>query len=393
MKKTVLVIGLGWEQEPLIEKLIEFNYSLIGIHYNNDYNKNISYKKVFVNDFWEIKEVLQFCETVKFDAVISDQDDYGHFLQSLIAEKYNLPGPKIQQAQFSLNKYLQRKQALLHKIKIPNFKLVISPNNILEFVKENDYPVILKPVDNRGSIGVVKITKDTDIFKAYQLAIENSHSHLLLVEKFIEGIEYTVDGFCFPEPKSLAIAEKRKIDSKRQVSVDIKYPAELKPKIYNEVLENNKKVANAMGYKFGFIHAEYIITQNNEIYLVEIANRGGGCFTSEIILPNVTDIPVLDYYINMCLGHKIDNDNIIIQKNEVLLKFFNFNNGLIKKIKGVSDLKNNKKVLQYHFFVKEGSEINNMTSDADRHGFVIVKNENVREYSNKIIEKITIEYK
>jgi biotin carboxylase len=394
MNKTVLILGIGWEQEPLIQKLHDKGCELIGVHYNEHYTKIVDFKNVFITDLWDVNEIMKFCDSQSFDAVISDQDDYGHFLQALIAEKYNLPGPKIEQAQLSLNKLLQRQRCAIGEVKIPEFSLVTCPDDILSFTSHFGFPVILKPLDNRGSIGVVKINNEDEVFDAFQLACSNAHSHLMIVERFIKGYEVTVDGFCFPEPKSLAIAEKGKLDEKRQVSVDIKYPAELNEELYSEILENNENVADCLGYDFGFIHGEYMITEDEEIYLVELANRGGGCYTSEIILPNVSDIPVVDLYIQLCLGEIESIDYKEPSKNNVILKFFNFENGFINKINGLEQLASDENVLKHHFFVQEGTEIKNMTSDADRHGFVIVKDKaNVREYCAEVINNIYIDYK
>lgn len=393
MGKTVLVLGIGWEQEPMIKKIHDLGWKVIGIHYNSSFNPIIPYDNVFQCDLWDINKVLKICDSIKFDAVISDQDDYGHFLQAFIAEKFNLPGPTINQAQLSLNKYLQREECNKNGIKTPEYKLVSSPQEGEEFAKENGFPIILKPVDNRGSIGVVKVNTKKELFSAFEIACINSHSHLVIAERFIKGFEVTVDGFCFPKPKSLAVAEKGKLDDERQVSVDIKYPAELDSDLYQKIMQNNEDVAEALGYNFGMLHGEYIITSENEIYLVELANRGGGCYTSSIVVPNVSGVPILDYYIDLCLG--IEDEFLIknVEKNETVLKFFNFQNGLIKNIIGINFLKQNSNVLNHHFYIKEGEKIENMTNDADRHGFVIVTSDKkVRDKTNRIIERIKIDY-
>lgn len=392
--KTALVLSLGWEQEPMIQKIHDLGWEVIGIHYHENYNPIIDYKKVFIADLWDLRKVLEICDSIEFDAVISDQDDYGHFLQAVIAEKYNLPGPKIAQAQLSLNKILQREECKKKGIKIPDFKLVKSPEDIKSFASEYQYPIILKPLDNRGSIGVVKIETESEVFTAFEIACSNAHSHLMIAERFIKGYEVTVDGFCFPKAQSLAMAEKGKLDETRQVSVDIKYPAEIETSLYNEIMSNNENVANALGYDFGYIHGEYMITDNNEIYLVELANRGGGCYTSAIIVPNVCGMPILDYYIEFCLGMRTSAEAIAEVKNPTILKFFNFENGEINQIKGIDSLEENENVLKHHFYVKEGGAIMNMTSDADRHGFVIVKSEeNIRAYTQELIDNIYIDYK
>lgn len=390
--KRVLVINIGWEQSSLLRNLLERDCELFGIHYDDTWNRDIKFTDVLICDLWDVSTVLKYCQKNKFDAVISDQDDYGHFLQALICEKYNLPGPSIQQAQLSLNKFIQREACMAKGIKIPNFKLVSCLEDIYNFGLKFNYPIILKPIDNRGSIGVSKIHSPEQVPKAFMTACENSRSHLMIVEEYINGLEVTVDGFCFPSPRSLAIAQKSKLDE-RQVSVDIEYPANLKEDIYDKVLCLNEHIAQSLGYSFGFTHGEYIIRENGDIYLVELANRGGGCHTSQIILPEVSSLPVLGLYVDFCLGMCDSMPPGAIERNRVLLKFFNFRNGKVAKIHGINSLKRNKNILKHHFFIKNGDTIQNMTSDADRHGFIIIKGDkNIRAQAKAAMNNIYIAY-
>ncbi|MEZ5336075.1 MAG: hypothetical protein R2741_13015 [Methanolobus sp.] len=49
--------------------------------------------------------------------------------------------------------------------------------------------------------------------------------------------------------------------------------------------EINKKLVEGFGLKFGFTHSEYIVEdETGEIYLVEIAARGGGNYISSDIM-------------------------------------------------------------------------------------------------------------
>ena len=385
---------MGWEQEPLLEELDKLDVDIYGIHYNDEYNKEFKYKKVLICDFLDLKTILKFSEVTKPDAVISDQDDYAYYVQALIAEKFNLPGPRTSEAVYSVDKYLQRQKCRDSNIKVPAFNKVSNVCEVIDFSDKFKFPIIIKPVDSRGSFGVNKVLNKSQIKSAFNEALENSPSKKVIVEKFIEGVEITVDGYCFDkEPISLALALKGKINSKTQVSVDIKYPGELSSQVYEKAMRNNEKVAIALGYNFGMIHSEYIVTTENEIYLVESANRGGGCYTSEIIVPSVSGIDILSEYINNVLGFKMQKKSIPVQKNEVILKFFTFKEGKINSIDGLEMLKKDKSILKYRIMVNSGDEIKPVSNDANRHGFVIVRSDTkVRSRADSIIKKINVKY-
>jgi len=378
-----------------MDKLAEFDVELYGVHYNQEYYKGVPFKEVLVCDLRDLERILKYAEGIKPNAVVSDQCDYSHFAQAVITQRFDLKGPLIRQAQISANKFLQRQLAKSQGINVPAFKLVTSADEVQEFAGQYEYPIILKPVDNRGSFGVNKIEREEEIENAFYNSLVNSHSRLLLVEKFIDGYEITVDGYVFENgPASLSLAKKGKVDEKRQVSVDIKYPGELAPGLYSEAMRNNEFVIRKLGYTFGMSHAEYIVNPQGEIYLVEAANRGGGVFTSEIIVPNVSGVDILSRYVMDCLGVPAQSFNYgDIQQNEVILKFFSFAPGKIKAIKGIEKLEANQAVLKYRFAVKPGDEIKIISTDANRHGFVIVKaDHNVRGVTQEIIEQIEVEY-
>lgn len=149
-----------------------------------------------------------------------------------------------------------------------------------------------------------------------------------------------------------------------------------------------------MGYTFGMTHSEYMVTNNGLIYLIESANRGGGVFTSEIIVPNVSGVNILERYIDDIFG---DNSNIttpdILEKNEVILKFFSFRPGKIKNIIGMDQVIQERGVLQCRLNVKIGDEIQPISNDGNRHGFIIFKSQTeIRKKVDNIIQKISINY-
>lgn len=395
MKPRILVLSLGWEQVPMLDILGSMDVDVYGVHYSEDYYQGIEYKEVILAEMLDIKKILAFADKVQPTAVISDQDDYAYFTQAVVASKFDLPGPRVETAHLATNKLLQRRRCAEKGIKIPAFAEVIELRDIERFTDQNGFPVIVKPCDSRGSFGVSKVNSAAEIKDAYFHALENSVSRVVIVEQFIEGFEITVDGFCFNgQPKSLSLAKKGKISADTQVSVDIKYPGEMSEDVYKNAMTNNEVVAKALGYDFGMVHSEYIVTSNGEIYLVEAANRGGGCYTSELIVPAVCGVDILAEFVDNAFGKvNYSQPPAEIDRTEVILKFFTLSPGKISSIDGVEEAKAKEEVIQIRMLVKAGDEIQPITTDANRHGFVIVKAENnVRELADQIIESIKVNY-
>ncbi|MDH5765758.1 MAG: hypothetical protein OEZ38_07060, partial [Gammaproteobacteria bacterium] len=108
------------------------------------------------------------------------------------------------------------------------------------------------------------------------------------------------------------------------------------------------------------------------------ANRGGGVFTSEVIVPNVSGINTNAVYINDCIGKPVidlayDLDDI--KRTPTLLKFFAFTDvheGIVKKVQGIDKLSIKENVLKVKMLIHPGDIISGISSGADRHGMIIV---------------------
>jgi hypothetical protein len=389
--KKVLVINLGWEQEPLIKRLLErSDCILFGIHDDKKPSITKHFQKIKILDFRDLEGILKFAEEINPDAVISDQCDFSLMAQALVAEKFNLPSPSLESAQLSNNKYLQRIKAKENGILVPAFKLCASIKDIENFVKKTGYPIIVKPIDNRGGFGVAKLNTKDDIKEAFFNAIKNSHSRMLLAESFIDGQQITVDGYAFKDEgiKSLVLGTKELINEITQVSIKIVYPGNLIKSLFSNALIVNEKVNKVLQYNFGMLHSEYII-RKNEIYLIESHNRGGGVCISEIIVPQSSGVDTLTQYISDCLG---DNKNLFNKSKHkpVVLGWFEFKEGVVKNIIGWESFYNNINVLKAKLFFKKGDSLSNITNDANRHGFFIIKGS--VDKANKLMSKVVIEY-
>jgi predicted ATP-grasp superfamily ATP-dependent carboligase len=317
VKKKVLVISIGWEQAPLIQKLVSFQdmeLELYGLHYPGSKVEESIFKQIEYIDYRDILKILEYANTINPDFVISDEDDYGMFLQAILAEKLNIPGPKIENAQIACNKFLQRIKSVEQNINVPRHKLCKDVNEVYAFAREIGFPLIIKPIDSRGSIGVSKIETEYEINEKFLDALVASPSFLTIVEEFIDGDHFNVDGYCFGsnECKALAVSENIKsIESKGTVNDSIIYGS-VEPALLKELLTYGTFVANQLGYFFGFFHGEFIRSRKEgKIFLTEMANRGGGILISEVVLPYHTGSDFLDFYMTDCFGlkkHKVIND-------------------------------------------------------------------------------------
>lgn len=378
--RKIMIIGVGWEQLPLLEKAKSMGFKTVvtTMWHEDRVNADVVYKV----DSRDLNRLDEIFDLEKPDAVISDECDYSMYAVAYLTDKHKLAGPGLHPLTITNNKYLQRYIGEQAHIIQPEYKLCWNIEMAKEAAGEIGYPVVVKPVDNRGSIGVCTVIDEAGLESAWYTAIASSHSRMCLVERFIEGKLIAVDGFIDSE-RFNGLCVSTKLEYKESASVDkiLFFPAELDADIIDNAYEATEKIIKCMGIHFGFIHAEYIIERDTgRIFLVEIANRGGGVHISDKILPEICGIDLCEALIRMSLGEKVVLDWSHEYKSKVLMYFISPKGTL-----GPQELVQLYEDDIIAFYIKEKSKLQNIRTQGalGRAGVVILKGKNFSE----IIEK------
>jgi biotin carboxylase len=387
--KNVLFINPGWEQASYIDTLYQLGYKIYAVN-NNHRSIDPRFKDVLICDYFSVDKIIDFAIQHQVIAVITDQCDYSIYAAAVTSEILGFQGIGIEQALLTTNKLLQRDKIRRSDVDIlqPLYSLCLSPENAKKFSNSIGYPVILKPVDSRGSFGVSKVDCESEIDNAFISALSNSPARQVIVEEFIEGVQITIDGYADPIEgiNSLALATKVMVNESIQVAIGINYPGDLDKVVYAKALINNQAVAQILGIKFGMIHAEYMIDKNDDIYLIEIANRGGGCFTSTDILKAVTGIDFATKLITDSLGIENHIDYSTVAKNKTSLLFFKIpKEGTLHSVHLSNELKTIDELINYKVMINNKNKITLTNNDANRHGFIIISNDSTSALVDKML--------
>lgn len=394
--KKIMIIGATWEQLPLLEQAKKMGLYVIATDPNPD-AEGFQYAdaKYIVNprDLIQLDQIF-FKE--KPDAIISDECDYSIFAVAYLTQKYNLPGPKIDSSLITGNKYLQRKCAQKDRIPQPEFKLCFSYHDTEEAVDQLGLPVVIKPIDNRGSIGISKIENIKNLKIGFFNAIANSYSRELIVEKFIEGLVVTVEGIYTDKFYNLTFSTKVMHPDYQFNAMQLAYPGNLAEKVKERLYAFTSRIVAETGINFGLTHTEFIVN-DEEIYFIEIANRGGGVNISNKIVPSVTGIDVSDLLIKSAFGERIPLDRFfpLPEMRCCILHFFDFGSGKLKKIANIDTIRSIKGILGIRINIKKGDLLGDIETAVHRPGFIIVTGKDnsgcldlIREVEHKLKVKV-----
>lgn len=397
-KKKILVIGAGWEQYSLIKKIKDEGHYIIATHPNLSAEGFQLADTFYIKDSRDISAHISIAETHKIDAVVSDNCDYSFYTAAIVASKLGLPFADLESAIFSNDKFLQREACKTGGILQPEYYSVITLKELHTAAARLGYPVIVKPIDSRGTFGVTIVDNDEKLNEAFYNAIDNSPSRRLICEKFIKGTLVTVDGFCFKNGhRALTVASRKFEEGPKPVTKEIIYPAEFPKETQKQLLQRHREVVQALGYSYGHTHGEYMLTSSGDIYLIECANRGGGVYTSSVIVPLLTGFDLNLSLLNQSLGADTltspETDDYM--KMSVILTFLDFQVGSVIRSMNIKEMQNKLFTVRFRSIYSVNDMVESIENCASRHSMLVLSGVDVKEAKNNLEQfkkQLYIEY-
>jgi biotin carboxylase len=202
-----------------------------------------------------------------------------------IRELLGLEGQSLKSAQQFRDK-VRMKEQLKDKctqLRIPKFTRVEDIFDLLNFIQENGYPVLIKPVDGGGASGITILTNEEDLWRFAEKEIPVQ----MEVEEYFQGEEYHIDGVIDQNELKLISVSKYlspqfQYDNNNFISASVMLHPEnsLHDRLANAITEVLEVMDTPKSMTF---HAECLITLNDEIIFIEIASRAGGGRISKMI--------------------------------------------------------------------------------------------------------------
>ena len=395
--KKVLLVGAGVGQVPFLEICQSKGYDMIIVSPLGDYPcfRLAKNAKFYFVDIREKDAVLKIAEEEKIDAVLTDQNDIGVLTVAFVAEKLGLRGIGYQTALKFTDKYLMRQAAKDAGVGVPEFNHVSSLAEAADVAESMGYPLMIKPVDSSGSRGVRRINSVEDLKREYDAAKSYSLSGKVILERFIKGDVYCIDGYTVDyEHHDLIAGLSYKFDLPGRFIPAMRIFSSAKrvnDHVRKMLLTENNKLVTSMKYPFGITHAEYIYNPDEDkVYPAEIAARGGGNYISSDLIPLASGFnaneALIDYIINGNV-RKVDPDKL----DDKVSAYVDFGfplDGIIRSIVGAEDLKNIKGVYKTHIDdLYIGKNVKQLTDGTKRYGMILISAADEAECC-QIIDKV-----
>ena len=302
MGKTLAIIGASYLQRPLVLKAKEMGLRTVCFAWKDG--------AVCASDadcFYPISVVakdliLEICKKEKVDGVCTIASDIAAPTVAYVAESLGLTGNSYTASLKANDKGLMRRAFQKAGVPCPWFAEIHDSSQL--DVTNIKFPLIVKPTDRSGSLGVVKVNGADELRKAVTEAVSLSFSKSAIIEEFVQGKEISVEfisysGCHYP----LAITDKTTTGEPQFVELEHHQPSNLDPDTQNRVYNLTVKALDALGITNGASHTEYKITSDGRIIIMELGARMGGDFIGSDLVPLSTGYDFVKGVIEVALGN------------------------------------------------------------------------------------------
>lgn len=331
-----------------------------------------------------IKEVTS--RNLKIDLITSDQTDVACDSVAVLCESLNIQSNKPEIVKLFTNKFRNRKFLKEGQFAhYPDFREVTTLQDIDGFIgTASHFEYILKPSDSQSSRGVFVLnqTNRHQWSQYLQQSITYSNSGQCIVEEFVNGTEFTVEGICL-NGKHTTLAISRKKHFRTGIASELRYIPNFK--FEDKLTQFHNHFVQATNLINSITHAEYILNEETgKFWMVECACRGGGTLIPSHIVPWVSGCDVYETYYNAITGQAVEPFLPPKIKKAAALFFFEFNSGKVVAIEGLETAKQLPGVVRLELEFTEGDILYPAADDRGRQGFAIVVAENEQQLESRM---------
>lgn len=391
--KTLLILGAGRDQVAAITRAKKKNIRTIAIDQNVKAEGAQMADEFYPISTRDVGAILDFLKTYKnpIDGVMTIATDIPHCV-SAAAEFLGVQCIPKSVADVCVDKY-QMKEVLKRKqVNVPEFTSVESMEDVKRFIDEVGYPIVLKPVDNSGSRGVLRITQDTDLDWAFNFSKQYSFSGRMIAEKFIAGSQISTEGIMLKDTFYVTGFADRNYENIEQTTPFIvedggEVPSQLSAEDQKKINEEYEKATRGLGIDWGPSKGDMVLGLDGNAYVIELAARlSGGNFCSDTV-PFTSGVDIVDILIDMAIGNEVDVKSFTPTKNLVVCQRYFFPKaGTLVEIKGVDEVKQMEHIVRLEVWPEIGETLQEPINHVLRAGNVVFYGNTHQEAIKNAIE-------
>jgi biotin carboxylase len=375
--KWVLVLGAGYWQIPLIKTVQRLGYKAVAIDRDRSAPGALAADRFEPVDITDADGAIELAKKIGIVGAVSDQTDLSVPILARICTELNLPGPSVETAYNTTNKARMRELVRAAGLDNPRYFICKTVQEAIDAIDHDSgtapggvgLPCVVKPVDSQASRGVQRIETMDALGPACEEAFSFSKEGRILVEEYLVGTEVTVEGCRYAgETHLLAVSAKKHTPPPHIIAINLDFPAPFPKETHERIHRMYDSLVQILGIKAGTIHGELMVTDRG-IYLVEMANRGGGSGTSNHVVPALSGVDVQEANVRYATGNEMPVHRT--KDRAGVLRFMLFPPGEVMSIDGLAEAQKLPGVVACDLYIKVGDVLKPPVMDTQRHGYII----------------------
>ena len=375
--KTIMFLGAGEEQCEAIEVALELGLKVIAVDGNP---KAPGLKTAHTGIKADIKNVTAMVELgrkYQIDGVMTHAVEIPQVV-ARVAGALNLPGLNPEVAERATNK-LKRIEWLTQKgIPCPRFETARTVEEAGVRAERIGFPCVFKPVDSAGARGVILVSSQEEVEGGFTHSLEYAQEKVVLIEEWVSGKELSTESIIYDnEIYTVAFAD-RNYDRGRFTPFFIEdggeMPTSLSQVEIKKVTETVDAAIGALEIDWGVAKGDVVITNGEDIKIIEVAARTSGGRFCSLKVPLSTGINMLRPLVLMAVGLAPDLNDLKPKFSRGVAERFVFPEpGKIVEIRGVEEARKIEGILQIHLSpgIRIGGTIERVTNHTMRKGYVL----------------------
>lgn len=299
--KKILILNGSFCETPLIKKTKEMGYYVITTGNAPDLEGHAFADEYIPGDYSNKDLMLELVKTKQIDGIIGCANDFGTISAAYVAEKMGWPGHDTYENTLLLHhKDRFKKYCAEHDIPSVQSKVFTVKQELLEYVKNCAYPIIIKANDLTGGKGIRRADSYEEAVSAAEYSFSASRDKRILVEPFIIGTQHAIDVFIV-KGKIVAITGCNCYSNVNPYLIQTEtYPSDFLEVDKGPICELVLKMAKELNLADGVLTVQYM-RSNEKLYVIEVMRRltGNLSFT---LYEKATGFPWYEGYIRSSLG-------------------------------------------------------------------------------------------
>ncbi|MGN1157366.1 MAG: acetyl-CoA carboxylase biotin carboxylase subunit family protein [Agathobacter sp.] len=339
--KKLLILGATTGEVSLVKRAQSFGVYVIVTDNNTDYT--LSPAKYVADEVWDVSwsdidTLEKLCQENRVNGVTAGYSEFR--IENLIklCERLKLPCyATMEQLEITRDKIKFKNEC--RKNNVPVVKEYASVDEVEQF------PVIVKPVDRAGSIGISVANNKEELQKAYEYAMEMSVKKQVIIEQFIYLADKMDVYYAVEDGRIELLSSNDAINASdngfsKVVQSSWVYPEKHLRAVLDKEDKNLRKMITGMGIKYGCIFFSGFVDQNEEFVFFECGFRLEGGHQYEYV-SRKGPINFLDLFIWHALTGNTKGMERTPDKNPnlkcVTINFY-AKSGVIAEIKGAEEI-------------------------------------------------------